>query len=111
MTISELPIELDLEEIAAFCKQWHIAKLEIFGSVLRSDFRSDSDLDFVYTPGTGFRRDLAYGAWAHDKMAQELAELLGHKVDLTERSQIEKHRNWIRREHILNSALPVYVEG
>jgi hypothetical protein len=48
MTITELPIELDLEEIAAFCKQWHIAKLEIFGSVLRSDFRSDSDLDFLY---------------------------------------------------------------
>ena len=59
MTITELPIELDLEEIAAFCKQWHIAKLEIFGSVLRSDFRSDSDLDFLYTPGTGFQRDLA----------------------------------------------------
>jgi predicted nucleotidyltransferase len=44
-------------------------------------------------------------------MAQELSELLGHKVDLIERSQIEKHRNWIRREHILNSALPLYVEG
>jgi len=111
MTITELPVELDLEKIAAFCKRWHIAKLEIFGSVLRDDFRSDSDLDFLYSTGAGFRPDLAYGPWAHDNMAEELTELLGRKVDLIERSQIEKHRNWIRREHILNSALPVYVEG
>lgn len=111
MTITELPVELDLEKIAAFCKRWHIAKLEIFGSVLRDDFRFDSDLDFLYSTGAGFRRDLAYGPWAHNNMAEELSELLGRKVDLIERSQIEKHRNWIRREHILNSALPVYVEG
>jgi predicted nucleotidyltransferase len=98
-------------DIAAFCKRWHIARLEVFGSVLRDDFRPDSDLDFLYTAGAGFRRDLAYGPWAQNRMAEELSALLGREVDLVERAQIEKHRNWIRREHILSTARVLYVEG
>ena len=75
------------------------------------DFDGGSDLDFLFTSGAGFRRGLAYGPWAQNRMAEELSELLGRKVDLIERSQIEKHRNWIRREHILSTAQPIYVEG
>jgi predicted nucleotidyltransferase len=111
MTVTELPLQLDMEKIATFCKKWHIARLEIFGSVLRDDFKSDSDLDFLYTAGARFRRELAYGPWAQNRIAEELSRLMGREVDLIERRQIEKHRNWIRREHILNTALPVYVEG
>lgn len=44
-------------------------------------------------------------------MAEELSALLGREVDLVERAQIEQHRNWIRRKHILQTAQPVYVEG
>lgn len=104
-------IELPLEQIAAFCRRWNIASLEVFGSVLRDDFRDDSDVDFLFTPGPGFRRDQAYGPWAKNRVAEELSALLGRKVDLIERSQIERHRNWIRRAHILQTAQPVYVEG
>lgn len=104
-------IQLPLEALAEFCRRWKIARLEVFGSVLRDDFRPDSDLDFLFTPGPGFRRDLAYGPWAHNNLAEELAALLGREVDLIERSQMEKHRNWIRREHILKTAQPIYVEG
>ena len=111
ITTELLPIKLEPAKIAAFCKKWHIAKLEIFGSVLRNDFRRDSDLDFLYTAGPGFRRDLAYGPWAENRMTDELSALLGRKVDLIARNQIERHRNWIRREHILKTAQPIYVEG
>ncbi len=104
-------IELPQEKIADFCRRWKIARLEIFGSALGDDFRPDSDVDFLYTPAPGFRRDLAYGPWAHNRMAEELSALLSRAVDLIERSQIEKHRNWIRREHILRTAQPIYVEG
>ena len=104
-------IELPAAQIAEFCQRWKIAKLEVFGSGLRGDFRPDSDLDFLFTPGPGFRRDKAYGPWAHDHMAEELSALLGREVDLLERRQMERHRNWIRREHILSTAQPVYVEG
>ena len=78
---------------------------------MRDDFRRDSDIDFLYTPGPDFRRELAYGPWARNNMAEELSALLGRAVDLIERGQIEKHRNWIRRKHILSTAQPVYVEG
>ncbi len=104
-------IELPLDQIADFCRRWKIARLEIFGSALGEDFRPTSDVDFLYTPAPGFRRDLACGPWAHNRMAEELSALLSRPVDLIERSQIEKHRNWIRREHILRTARPIYVEG
>jgi predicted nucleotidyltransferase len=104
-------IELPTDKIADFCRRWKIARLEVFGSVLRGDFRPESDLDFLYTAKADFPRDKAYGPWARNNMAEELSAVLGRPVDLIERRQIEKHRNWIRREHILLTAQPVYVEG
>jgi uncharacterized protein len=104
-------VELPEKQIADLCRHWRIARLEIFGSALREDFGPGSDMDFLFTPGPGFKREEAYGRWGHNRMAEELSALVGRPVDLIERSQIEGHRNWIRREHILRTAQPVYVEG
>ena len=105
-----LKLELPVEQIADFCRRWGIARLEIFGSVLRDDFRPDSDLDFLFTPGPDFRREKVYGPWAHNYMKEELATLLGREVDLIERGRIERMDNWIKRRHILQTAAPVYVD-
>jgi len=43
-------------------------------------------------------------------MAEELAGLLGRKVDMIERSRIERMDNWIKRRHILQTAASVYVD-
>ena len=65
------------ETIRDFCRRHHIRKLSIFGSALRPDFRSDSDVDVLvefqpnHTPGLAFF-----------DMEAELSELLGRKVDL-----------------------------
>ena len=70
-------ISLTSAEIAGFCKQHHIRRLALFGSALREDFRSDSDIDVVVefepecTPG------LAFFA-----IEAELAQILGRPVDL-----------------------------
>ncbi|MGD0814123.1 MAG: nucleotidyltransferase domain-containing protein [Verrucomicrobiota bacterium] len=45
-----------MEKIADFCRRWKIARLEIFASVLRDDFRPDSDLDFLFTSGPDYHR-------------------------------------------------------
>ena len=45
--IKTLPIQIEPEKITEFCQRHHIRKLSLFGSVLREDFRPDSDVDFV----------------------------------------------------------------
>jgi hypothetical protein len=103
-------IELPMDKIADFCRRWGVARLEIFGSALREDFHPESDVDFLFTPGPGFQREKAYGPWGRDHMAEELAGLLGRKVDMIERSRIERMDNWIKRRHILQTAASVYVD-
>lgn len=42
-------IEAPSEKLAGFCRKWKITELSLFGSVLREDFRSDSDIDVLVT--------------------------------------------------------------
>ncbi|MGD0411275.1 MAG: nucleotidyltransferase domain-containing protein [Verrucomicrobiota bacterium] len=105
-----LSLELPLEQVADFCHRWGIARLEIFGSALRPDFGPDSDVDFLFIPGPRFQRDKAHGPWMSDPMAEELSALLGRPVDLLDRSRVERMENWIKRRHILQTALTVYVD-
>ena len=42
-------IEIPLDKIEVFCRKWKIKELSLFGSVLREDFRPDSDVDFLVT--------------------------------------------------------------
>jgi predicted nucleotidyltransferase len=35
------------EQLSAFCQDWKINELALFGSILRSDFRDDSDIELV----------------------------------------------------------------
>lgn len=98
-------IALPRQAIEAFCLKWKIIRLELFGSVLRDDFRPESDIDLLVT----FAPDNRWSLLDLVAMEQELAELLGCKVDLVERSSIENSHNWIRREDILGSAVEYYA--
>ncbi|MBM4043470.1 MAG: nucleotidyltransferase, partial [Planctomycetes bacterium] len=40
-------INLPTDKIEAFCRKWRIAEVSLFGSVLRDDFRPDSDVDVL----------------------------------------------------------------
>jgi hypothetical protein len=52
-------ITISRNDIVKFCRRHHIRRLALFGSVLRGDFRPDSDVDVLveFDPGarTGFR--------------------------------------------------------
>ncbi|MBA4181488.1 MAG: hypothetical protein C0506_12935 [Anaerolinea sp.] len=103
--LAEIP-NLDIDEAAlrAFCEKWGVAELAVFGSVLRDDFGPESDVDFLVT----YRgRSPSYFDWLD--MRQELSDLIGRRVDLAQRSEIERDQNWIRRRHILESARRVYA--
>ena len=79
-------IELPMDKIADFCRRWKIARLEIFGSVLRDDFRPDSDVDFVasYVP------DAHWSLLDRVHMKHELEDMLGRDVDLLNRRALQK---------------------
>jgi len=98
-------IQVDRGKIAAFCRKWKVTELAFFGSVLREDFRPDSDVDVLVS----FAPDAEWSLFDIVRMEEELAELLGREVDLAERKAIEKSENYIRRKHILGSAESFYV--
>jgi uncharacterized protein len=77
MTKDHIIDSLPKNKIADFCRRHHIRKLAVFGSVLREDFRSDSDLDVLVEFEPGHTPGLAFFG-----MEQELSELLGRQVDL-----------------------------
>ena len=45
----KLPISINQEKIKDFCRRWKIREFSLFGSVLREDFRPDSDVDVLVT--------------------------------------------------------------
>jgi uncharacterized protein len=102
-----LRIPLPMQEIAAFCRRWSIARLEVFGSALREDFRPDSDLDLVATYAPQARWSLLDRV----RMKLELETLLGREVDLLNRRALEKTRRHVRAAAILAEAQPVYAES
>ncbi|MBI4642385.1 MAG: nucleotidyltransferase family protein [Deltaproteobacteria bacterium] len=94
--------EIPLEKIEAFCRKWKIKEFALFGSVLRDDFRPDSDVDVLVTfePDGGFTFDNRV------EMLDEIAAILGREVDLVEKDAI---RNPFRRHEILTTKEVVYA--
>ena len=93
-------IELDSEAVRAFCRKWKIKELSVFGSILRDDFRADSDVDFL----ADYEEDAEWDLFDHMDMEEELAGIIGRNADLIERSVVEKSENYIRRKYILSNA-------
>ena len=92
------------EELAHFAQRWRIREIALFGSVLRSDFRLESDVDVLVT----FDEPADWGLLAHVQMQQELEAIFGRSVDLVSRKALEGSANWLRRNNILKSAQVIY---
>lgn len=104
IVLSEL---VDPEKLKAFCTKWKISEVALFGSVLRDDFRPDSDIDVLVK----FPDDVVWSLLDIVRMEDELKELFGRDVDLVLRRSVERSKNPYRREHILGTARTVYVAG
>lgn len=98
-------LQIPAERIERFCRTWRVAELALFGSVLRGDFRADSDVDVLVK----FAPDASWSIFDLMRMEEELSTLFGRKVDLVERRAVEQSENYIRRRQILSTAEPVYV--
>jgi uncharacterized protein len=99
------------QQLAEFCRKWHITELAVFGSILRDDFRQEnkapSDIDLLFTDGENARKNLILQV----RMKFELEELLHRKVDMVSKTALLTDPNTIRRQHILDSARVIYAEG
>jgi hypothetical protein len=103
--MSRISIRIPTDRIKAFCRKWNLVELAVFGSVLREDFRPDSDVDVLFT----FAGDATRTLLDLVAMKEELQEILGRRVDLVSRRGIERSRNAARREAILSTAHVVYA--
>ena len=97
-------IDIPKQAIAEFCRRHGIRRLSLFGSVLRDDFRPDSDIDVLVE----FHPDKVVG-WEIVSIEDELSNLFGsgHQVDMINPKYIIRQL----KDRILGSSQVVYEEG
>ena len=87
-------------DLAPVCLRYHVRRLSAFGSVLRSDFSPESDIDLIVefqpgrTPGLAFFR-----------LESELSALFGRRVDLNTKASLSPYF----RDRVLFEARDLYV--
>jgi predicted nucleotidyltransferase len=102
-----MKLNLPQDRIAEFCRKWGVTEFALFGSVLRDDFRPDSDVDVLVTWAPGAHVSL----FDYTPMKEELEAMFGRKVDLVSKEGVQQSRNWIRKREILGSACVVYADA
>ena len=94
-------IDVPAEQLASFCRKHHIRKLSFFGSVVREDYRPDSDVDVLVE----FEPSLSIGLIRFAGIQRELSNLLGRPVDLNTQGFLSPYF----RDKVLQEAEVHYV--
>lgn len=98
-------LSIDGKALRAACERWGIAELAAFGSVIRDDFRPESDVDLLVTfldPRRWRFRDLL-------AMEAELSGIFERQVELVEIDAVTENPNPLTRRRILDSAVTLDV--
>jgi predicted nucleotidyltransferase len=104
--VVETQIPINYEKIVEFCQRWKITEFALFGSVLREDFRPESsDIDILVS----FAQDAHWTLFDWVDMEEDIRNIFERNVDLVSRRGIERSRNYLRRQAILNSAKVIYA--
>ncbi|MBD3404637.1 MAG: nucleotidyltransferase [Candidatus Lokiarchaeota archaeon] len=96
-------IDIPKEKISEFCKKHGINKLMLFGSVLRSDFSEESDVDILVE----FDSESIPTYFELSAMQDELSSILGRKVDLRTPNELSHYF----RERVMTEAVVQYHAG
>lgn len=91
---------LDVTALSAVCERYGVAELAIFGSVVKGNASSDSDVDVLY-----LLREGVHLGWAINDLADDLEEVLGRPVDLVSKRAL--HRQL--KDAVLAEARVVYA--
>ena len=95
-------VSFDRGKLAEWCRRHHVRKLALFGSVLREDFRPDSDVDVLVEFEPGHVPGLAFF-----EMQEELSTLVGRRVDLSTPAFLSRYF----RDQVLAEAQTQYARG
>jgi hypothetical protein len=96
-------ITTQVKNIEPLAKRWKIKELAVFGSALRDDFSSRSDVDLLVV----FEEDTHFSLFDLVDLQAELEQLFGHPVDLVEKAGLT---NPYRRAEILKTAKTIYAD-
>jgi len=99
--MTRLKIDIPRTKIRNFCIKWKITEFALFGSVLRDDFDSDSDIDVLVT----FASNAHHSLFDLFTMQEELQKIFKRDVDLVEKAGL---RNPFRKKAILENNEVVY---
>ena len=99
-----LALDIDRERLAALCRQYHVATLELFGSRAKGTARPDSDVDLLVTFEEGQTPGLDFFG-----LALDLEALLGHPVDLLTRPRVERDHNPYFKQSVLSAVELLYA--
>ena len=80
-------IEINGEKVAEFCRRHGIKRLSLFGSIVRGDFVSESDVDVLVE----FRPEARVSLFDMAGMQEELTELIGRRVDLRTAGDLSRY--------------------
>ena len=73
-------VNIDQEKITAFCCRWGVSELALFGSALRGDFSSTSDVDELVSFKPDTRRMRCPTCWACSENRREKGGVFNHTV-------------------------------
>ena len=95
-------LNISKEKVEEFCRRYHISRLSLFGSVLRDDFKENSDVDVLVEFESGHIPGLIRFAG----MEIELSKILGRKVDLNTAGFLSQYF----RDEVLSNAEEIYAQ-
>jgi len=101
ITNRHIPVPED--RIRLFCVKWKVRNFRFYGSIMRDDFRPDSDIDVMVE----FSSDAHTTFFDMSSMQDELETLFSRKVDLADRRSVDQSQNYIRRKGMLSGKPPV----
>jgi uncharacterized protein len=101
--VMKTKIRIPRKKIAEFSRRWRVTEFSLFGSVLRDDFRPESDVDVLVT----FAPDAQVSLFDLVQMKLDLEKIFNRPVDVVEKDALE---NPFRKREILRTAQVAYSE-
>ena len=90
-------VDINRSQITDFCRKWKIKRMSLFGSVIRDDFRPDSDVDVLID----FASDINWSSYDYFTLLEEIKELFQRRVDIAHEGTIRNPiKNRCIHEHM-----------